>query len=212
MSRIQAILFDMDGVLIDAASWHYDALNAALQPFGLSIGLDEHLTTFNGLSTRQKLEVLSVSRGLPRKLHEFVNKQKQKHTQALIAARCRPVFHHRYMLSRLRREGYVLAVCSNAVRETVDAMIGEARINEFFAFTLSNEDVKKPKPAPDIYLEAMARLGRQPQECLVIEDNSHGIAAARAAGARVVEVSDPDDVTYDRVAEALARYRLESVQ
>ncbi len=203
MSKIKAILFDMDGVLIDAGGWHYDALNIALQPFGLMIGQDEHLSTFNGLSTRQKLEILSVSRGLPRGLHRFINQQKQKHTLALIAARCRPVFHHRYMLGRLRREGYGLAMCSNAVRETVDAMSRQARIAEFFSLTLSNEDVKDPKPAPDIYLEAMRRLGCRPQECLVVEDNANGITAARAAGAHVLEVSDPDDVTYDRVAEAL---------
>lgn len=203
MRKVKAILYDMDGVLIDARDWHYEALNLALTPFGMPISRDEHLGTFDGLSTRQKLEILYRARGMPRGLHAFINALKQKHTQALIAAHCRPVFHHRYMLARLSRENFRLAMCSNSVRESVDAMARQASIDEFFEFTLSNEDVKNPKPAPDIYLEAMRRMGCAPDECLVVEDNANGIAAARAAGAHVLMVGDPDDVTYDRVMGAL---------
>lgn len=193
----------MDGVLIDACDWHYEALNAALQPFGMTITPDEHRSTFDGLSTRQKLEMLHHARGLPKGLQIFINVLKQKHTQALIAARCHPVFHHRYMLARLKREGYRLAMCSNSVRVSVDAMASHAGITDFFEFTLSNEDVCKPKPAPDIYQEAMRRLDCTPEECLVVEDNANGIAAAYAARAHVLEVGAPDDVTYDRVITAL---------
>jgi beta-phosphoglucomutase-like phosphatase (HAD superfamily) len=194
----------MDGVLIDARDWHYEALNSALQPFGLLISRDEHLSTFDGLSTRQKLDILSRARGLPKGLHSFINGLKQKHTQALIVARCHPVFHHRYMLARLKRENFHLAMCSNSIRQTVDTMARQAGIIDFFDITLSNEDVANSKPAPDIYLEAMRRLNVRPDECLVVEDNANGIAAARAAGAHVLEVADPDDVTYDRVFTALS--------
>ena len=62
---IKAILFDMDGVLIDAREWHYDALNQALNHFGFHISLESHLSTFDGLPTRKKLEILSKSVNLP---------------------------------------------------------------------------------------------------------------------------------------------------
>lgn len=201
MTQIKAILFDMDGVLIDAREWHYEALNLALAPFGYQIAHESHLATFDGLSTRQKLEILSTSYGLPEKLHEFLNKLKQQHTQELIASRCKPTFQHRYLLSRLKEEGYLLAMCSNSVRESVDAMSKNARIIDFFEFTLSNEDVSKAKPDPEIYNLAMDKLNVNPQECIIVEDNENGIAAARQSGAHVLEVSSPWDVNYQRVMQ-----------
>ena len=70
---IKAIIFDMDGVLIDAKEWHYEALNRALSLFGLSISRYDHLTTYDGLPTKKKLEMLSLERDLPRELHSFIN-------------------------------------------------------------------------------------------------------------------------------------------
>ena len=203
MRRIDAILFDMDGVLIDARHLHYEALNAALSPFGLEISHDAHLANFDGLSTRQKLAILSEARRLPAGLHTLINELKQKFTLAKIAVHCRPVFQHRYLLARLSHEGYRLALCSNSVRQSVDAMMHAANLDEFFDLTLSNEDIQLPKPHPEIYLEAAKRLDVQPDRCLVVEDNVNGIQSAKAAGMHVLEVADPDAVTYDRIADAL---------
>lgn len=203
MQRIDAILFDMDGVLIDARHLHYEALNAALSPFGLEISHDAHLANFDGLSTRQKLAILSEMRGLPTGLHGLINDLKQKFTLAKIPSHCRPVFQHRYLLSRLAQEGYRLALCSNSVRQTVEDMLRAADLIEFFELTLSNEDIQSPKPHPEIYTEAAKRLNVQPDRCLVVEDNINGIRAAKAAGMHVLEVADPDAVNYDRVATAL---------
>jgi HAD superfamily hydrolase (TIGR01509 family) len=203
MDQIDAILFDMDGVLIDARHLHYEALNAALSPFGLEISHDAHLANFDGLSTRQKLAILSETRGLPAGLHALINELKQKFTLAKIPSHCRPVFRHRYLLSRLVQEGYRLALCSNSVRKTVDEMMRSADLDTFFDLTLSNEDIRYPKPHPEIYLEAAQRLNVQPDRCLVVEDNVNGIRAAKDAGMHVLEVADPDAVTYDRVTTAL---------
>jgi beta-phosphoglucomutase len=203
MTKIDAVIFDMDGVLIDARDWHYEALNNALALFGMSISRDTHLSTFDGLPTRKKLEMLSRSRGLPKGLQSFVNALKQKHTAVKIATFCRPVFQHRYMLSHLQRIGYRLAVCSNSIRATMDSMMSHAALDEYFEVTLSNEDVKHPKPAPDMYVEAMRRLGVAPGSCLIVEDNTNGIEAARAAGAHVLEVASPDDVTWARISKQI---------
>jgi beta-phosphoglucomutase len=212
MAKIKAILFDMDGVLIDGRDLHYDALNAALAPFGMPISRDAHLTNFDGLSTRQKLLNLSETLGLPVGLHGIIHDLKQRHTQTKINLHCRPVFHHRYMLARLRREGYRLALCSNSVRASVDSMTRCASIAEFFEFTLSNEDVDNAKPAPDIYLEAVRRMNLAPTECLAVEDNANGIASAKLAGVEVLVVADPDDTRYERVAERLDAIHREAVR
>ncbi|WP_448192912.1 HAD family hydrolase [Azospirillum sp. sgz301742] len=201
---IEAVLFDMDGVLVDARDWHYEALNKALKLFGMEIGIDDHLATFDGLPTRRKLEILSRSRGLPAALHGFLNDLKQRYTEEIVSVRCRPVFHIQYALGRLRRDGYRIVVCSNSIRNTVNRMMELSALDQHLEFTLSNEDVAHAKPHPEIYEAAMQRLGLPPGHCLIVEDNENGIAAARASGGHVLEVSGVEEVTCDRIAAAIA--------
>src|SRR6476469_7409455 len=103
---VQAVVFDMDGVLIDAREWHYEALNRALSHFGLAISRFDHLVSYDGLPTRTKLEMLSREHGLPVQLHDFINGLKQDFTLETVARECRPTFAHEYALSRLRQDGY----------------------------------------------------------------------------------------------------------
>lgn len=200
---IKAVLFDMDGVLIDAREWHYLALNDALELFGMPISRDEHLAVYDGLPTRRKLEILSQTRNLPRMLHDFINELKQTRTMELTLQNCRPVFHHQFALSTLKRDGLKIAVCSNSIRKTVEVMMSQSDLLQYLDFFLSNEDVERPKPDPDIYTRAIARCGLTPSECLIVEDNDHGIQAARRSGAHLMIVGGVRDVTYDRVREAI---------
>lgn len=196
---IKAIIFDMDGVLIDAKEWHYDALNRALGLFGMEISKYDHLVTYDGLPTRKKLEMLSRERGLPEALHGFINDMKQDYTMELTYAKCKPIFHHHYALSRLREHGYRLAVCSNSIRNTVEVMLNKADLIQYIEFYLSNQDVTKPKPSPEIYTKAIGRMGLQPAECLVVEDNPNGIKAAQDSGAHVLIVNETTDVNYTNI-------------
>ena len=201
---IRGIIFDMDGVLIEAKDWHYEALNRALRLFGYEITRYEHLTTYDGLPTRRKLEMLTIGSGLPAQLHDFINEMKQVYTMELVHTRCRPRFTHEYALSKLRADGHRLAVASNSVRATVQLMMRMASLDGYLDVMLSAEDVARPKPDPDIYVEAMRRLGIAPEECLVIEDNEHGVRAARAAGAHVMEVAEVDEVNLETIRHRLA--------
>lgn len=201
---IKAILFDMDGVLIDAKEWHYETLNSALAVLGMNISRTEHLAVYDGLPTRKKLEILSRTQGLPPRLHDFLNALKQKMTYQVIIEKCRPLFHHEYALGRLTREGKRVAVCSNSVRSTVETMMQQSNLLKYLDFFLSNQDVSKAKPDPEIYLTAIDRLKLQPSECLILEDNDHGIQAARSSGAHVMVVGSVNDVTYDRISNEIA--------
>ncbi len=201
---IKAILFDMDGVLIDAKDWHYDALNRALGHFGFTISRDSHLSTFDGLPTRQKLAILTKSRGLPEGLHEFLNALKQSYTMELSHQRCKPTFHHQFALSRLKTDDYSIAVCSNSVRQSVEAMMQLAGLSPFIDTMLSNEDVSKAKPDPEMYTRAMEILGVTPTECLILEDNDHGLQAAVASGGHIMEIGVPADVTYQAITARIA--------
>jgi beta-phosphoglucomutase len=197
---VRAVVFDMDGVLIDAREWHYEALNRALGHFGLAISRFDHLVTYDGLPTRAKLEMLSREQSLPRELHAFVNELKQRYTMELVWQHCRPVFQHEYALSRLKLDGYLLGLASNSIRPTIDEMMRKAALDRHLDVVLSNEDVRAGKPDPEIYVKAIAELRLQPHEVLVVEDNDKGVRAATAAGAHVLQVREPADVTYSLIA------------
>ena len=199
MNKIKAILFDMDGVLIDAKEWHYLALNRALKLFGHEITRYEHVHAFDGLPTKEKLKMLSESGVLPEELHSFINQLKQKYTVEEINNKCKPMFHHEYALSHLKQEGYKCAVCSNSIRNTIIQMMEKADLLQYLDLILSNEDVKMSKPNPEIYVTAMEKFGLEPEECVIVEDNENGIKAAVASGGHVLRVNDVYDVTYDNI-------------
>jgi HAD superfamily hydrolase (TIGR01509 family) len=203
---IKAVIFDMDGVLIDAKEWHYEALNKSLSLFGYHISRYDHMVTYDGLPTRKKLKMLTLERGLPEELHPFISEIKQKFTVDCVHRLCKPMFCHEYALSKLKQEGYRLAVCSNAIRNSCRLMLEKAGLLRYLEFFLSNEDVVKPKPDPEIYNTAIKRLGMAPEECLILEDNEHGIKSAIASGANVFIVKTIADVTYDHLKRQIDRF------
>jgi len=205
MNKIKCIIFDMDGVLIDAREWHYEALNRALAIFGYEISRHDHLVTYDGLPTMKKLEILSSYSNLPKQLHQFINELKQIFTMDITMTKCSPSFCHEYAISKLKNEGYRMAVCSNSIRDTMSSMLSKAALIDYFDFYLSNQDVEKSKPHPEIYLKAIERFGVLPSECLVLEDNANGIKAATEAGAHVMQIHQVTDVNYANISKFIQK-------
>ena len=197
--KIRAILFDMDGVLVEAKEWHYESLNRALGLFGFAISRSDHLTTFDGLPTKRKLEILSLEQGLPTELHAFINDLKQAYTMELIYTRCRPIFAQEYALANLKAEGYKIAVCSNSIRQTVVAMMERSGLSGYLDYVVSNSDVSHGKPNPEMYLNAMKFFELDPSECLILEDNENGIKAATAAGGHLMIVSEVGETNLENI-------------
>ena len=204
--KIKAIVFDMDGVLIEAKDWHYEALNRALRLFGYEISRYDHLVTYDGLPTSRKLEMLSLEKGLPRGLHQFINDMKQRYTMDIVNVQCAPLFTHEYALSRLKSEGYRLAVASNSIRSTVQLMMKRSNLLDYLEFFLSNQDVQKAKPDPEMYTTAIERLGLLAREVMVVEDNHNGIQAAMAAGTHVMKVETIYDVNYENIVKHIRMF------
>jgi len=194
--KIKVIIFDMDGVLIDAKDWHFESLNKALGIFGNEISRYDHLVTFDGLPTKKKLEMISLEGGFPNGLHSFVNDLKQQYTMDIVYSKCKPVFQHQYALSKLKNSGYNLAVCSNSIRNTIETMMEKSGLATYLDFIISNQDVKHGKPDPEMYNKAISKLELKPNECLIVEDNENGIKAALASGANLLKVENPNDVHY----------------
>lgn len=206
MAKIKAVIFDMDGVLIEAKDWHYEALNKALGLFGMQISRYDHLVTFDGLPTKKKLEMLSMERNLPQGLHNFINQMKQLYTMQIVYTSCKPTFIHEYALSKLKSAGYKLAVCSNSIQATIETMMQKSALLQYLDFYLSNQDVKKPKPDPEIYNKAIGRLQLKPDEVMIVEDNDHGIKAAKATGANVMIVQSVLDVNLDNIKSHIKHF------
>lgn len=204
MNKIKAVIFDMDGVLVDAKEWHYEALNQALAHFGHTIEKHEHLKIFDGLPTRKKLQILSTDWGFPLGLHELVNSLKQLYTIDIANLRCKPTFQHEYALSRLKATGYRIAVCSNSVRNSVETMMKRTCLDPYLEFIISNEDVTHAKPDPEMYTKAIGQLSLRPEQCVIVEDNENGIRAAKASGAHVMIVNTVDDVNFSRIFDFIS--------
>lgn len=203
---IKAILFDLDGVLVDAKDLHFRALNKALKAVGPEyvISRGEHVEIYEGLPTRTKLRMLTERKELPESAHDTVWSLKQVYTRELAEGLTYDE-RLRNVLFRLKWDGLRLYCVSNSVRRTVRELLERVGVLDLFDGTLSNEDVTKPKPDPEIYLLAMQSAGLEPSECLVVEDSPVGRHAATASGAFLFEVDGPGDVTYEAIQEAVDR-------
>jgi beta-phosphoglucomutase len=200
---IKAVVFDMDGVLIEAKDWHYEALNKALALFGYTISRLDHITTYDGLPTRRKLEMLTIERGLPSELHGFINEMKQFYTMEIVHTQCKPRFTQEYALSSLKARGYKLGLASNSIRSTMEIMMKKACLDGYLDVKLSNEDVQRPKPDPEIYNKVIRSLSVLPGETLIIEDNENGIRAAKGSGAHVLMVRHVEEVNFQNIMQAI---------
>ena len=197
INKYRAVLFDMDGVLIDARDWHYEALNEALQLFGLEIHRSDHLNRFDGLSTKQKLMMLSEDGLLPVELHKTIEAVKQDRTLRIAAQKCFPNVSHQILISRLKHSGFKVGLVTNSIRKSTEFMLEYAGLLHFMDVVITNEDVAQGKPSPDGYNLAMSKLGVSPSETLVVEDGEYGIMAAESAGIEVIKVKDPSAVSID---------------
>lgn len=196
---IKAIIFDLDGVLVDADKIHFDALNKSLTIHDISpISWQEHLTIYKGLPTAKKLEILTERKGLSKELHQVLKDTKQRVTSGLLYQLCKPDLEKIEMMRLLKRK-YRLYVCSNAIRNTVDLMLKYSALYFCIEDSLSNEDVTTPKPNSEIYLKAFRKLGLEPTECLIVEDSDVGYKAAMDSGAFVCKVDGPEEVNYYRI-------------
>jgi HAD superfamily hydrolase (TIGR01509 family) len=197
---IKTIIFDLDGVLVDAKEIHYDSLNRALGEY--SITWDEHLSIYDGLKTSQKLDILHERKNLPKNNFKKIWDDKQLYT--LQNLRKLNFNNDLYTtMTMLVNDGYKLAVCSNSIRKTVLTVLSKLGIIEFFDLILSNEDVQNSKPHPEIYWKAISMVGCLPEETLIIEDSPYGLLAASRSKSNVFRVKSPVDVTYVNILKKI---------
>ena len=197
---IKLIIFDLDGVLVDARELHYNALNKALEAIDKKyvIYREEHLSTYDGLSTTKKLNLLTKKKRLPKELHDSVWKLKQEMTCQIIDG-FRIDSRIQSILRSLKSEGYVIACATNSIRETAKLQLIRKGFFEYIDFMYSNQDVKNPKPNSEMYMRCMIKAGVNPNETLIVEDSHIGRKGAIASGGVLCGVKNTTEVTYDKI-------------
>lgn len=207
MNNIKLIIFDLDGVLVEAKKIHYDCLNDALGE-DFKISWDEHLSIYDGLKTNEKLEILTKNKGLPIDRHYEIWSKKQKLTIKSFND-LKPNQIIKETICKLSDEGYKIACCSNSIRKTVLTVLSKLGLIEYMDLILSNEDVKNSKPHPEIYWKAISVMGILPEETLIIEDSPHGLLAANRSKSNVMRVESTKDVTYKNIEKYLKGEKME---
>jgi len=201
MSKVKLIIFDLDGVLVEAKNIHYEALNEALGD-RYAISWNEHLSTYDGLKTTQKLDMLSEKKGLPIDSHRDIWEHKQELTLEKLRA-LEPNGGLIQCMGNLVSEGYKIAVCSNSIRKTVLTVLSKLGIMEFMDLVISNEDVKNSKPHPEMYWKAISMMSCLPEETLIVEDSPYGLLAASCLKSHILRVKNTTEVTIDNINNKL---------
>lgn len=195
---IKALLMDLDNTLVNAAEWHYVSLNRALKKVaGIEINYDEHISIFNGLPTKKKLEKLTELGRVDKLAHTQIYNLKQEYTKEVIKELAKPdqikIKFHKY-----NRWNNLKTCCvTNSITETAILMLEYTGQLEFMDFVISNECVRNPKPIAEGFICAMVRYGFYPQECIIVEDSPIGIQCALTTGANVWKIKDSNEVTIE---------------
>lgn len=198
---INTIIFDFDGVLASLKEVHYLSLNKALELIDQKfiISEEEHNLIYDGLSTKKKLDLLEINKGLPKDRKQEIFNNKQNFTIQCIED-CLSFNQNLFdLLKKLKSENYKLYIASNAIRQTIILGLTKLGILDLFDRIYSNEDVSCQKPNPQIYLKCIVDACVLPKETLIVEDSKHGRESAMLSGAYVCGVDNPNDLTYEKL-------------
>jgi HAD superfamily hydrolase (TIGR01509 family) len=194
------VIFDLDGVLIDSRDMHYEALNCALEKVDpkYKISKDEHLSSYDGLPTSRKLAMLTESKDLPVEKHQQVWEDKQKATLEIFSH-----LEHDYELmhyfQQLKSKDYQVAVASNSIRNTVKLVLLKLGLLEFIDYYVSNEDVVKNKPFPEMYWKCMTACNALPKDTVIFEDSHIGRQGALDSGSHLVPIENRYDLNQSKI-------------
>jgi HAD superfamily hydrolase (TIGR01509 family) len=194
------VIFDLDGVLIDSREMHYEALNRALGnvSWDYVISREEHLSLYDGLPTSRKLAILTEKKGLPTDKQQKIWEDKQKETLEIFSD-----LEHDYELmhyfQQLKQRGYQVAVASNSIRNTVKLVLLKLGVLEFVDYYVSNEDVTRNKPFPEMYWKCMIACNALPKDTVIFEDSHIGRQGALDSKSHLIAIENRDDLNQEKI-------------
>jgi HAD superfamily hydrolase (TIGR01509 family) len=198
-----AVIFDLDGVLVDSERLWNGAKQALVRESG-GRWRDDAPTAMIGMSSPEWSAYLRDELGVPRELEE-INRDVVARMERLYRSKL-PLLPGAVDAVRALQTRWPLGLASSSNREIIDLALQVSGLTDAFAATVSSEEVARGKPAPDVYVEAARRLDVNPARCVAIEDSSNGLRAAAAAGMAVIAAPNPHyPPSEDALALAYAR-------
>lgn len=193
---IELVIFDMDGVLVDACEWHRVALNEALKEIcNYEISLEDHYNIFNGTPTKVKLKKLSEMGVVKESDFEKIEEIKQQKTVEAINRLASVRQEKIELMHFLKSKNIKIACYTNSIKMTAKLMLEKTGVFEYLDLLVTNQDVREPKPSPEGYLLCLEKLNINKNNAIIIEDSPKGIQAARSSGCYFIQVNNPEEVT-----------------
>lgn len=186
---VQAVIFDLDGLLVDTEIICYQILKEILARFGHPFALEKYTRSFSGkpetVNAAQLVEAYKLPWTAAEALERILRREEELHAQGV---ELKP--GAKELLAYLQETGRGVAMASSSTRERALNLLDQHGVTGYFQQFVFAGEVERGKPAPDVFLKACEKLGRAPGDCLVLEDSEAGIQAAHAAGIPVICVPD----------------------
>ncbi|NLW56577.1 MAG: HAD family phosphatase [Firmicutes bacterium] len=215
---LEAVLFDMDGVLIDSEPWHLEANRELCAELGFKLRMEEY-ANFIGKSSSEKWTYFKTKYDLGPTVPELVERENRKNIQMIPDNGEGLIKGVLPLLQTLQERGVGCGVASSSPLAYIEAVLEKYKLYPFFQAVVSGENMAKGKPAPDIFLHTAKLLGAHPEHCVVIEDSEHGVQAAKAGRMKCIGFKNknsgeqdlsPADLIVDSL-EAISFHSLESL-
>ncbi|MCS7461071.1 HAD family hydrolase [Paenibacillus doosanensis] len=200
---MKAVIFDMDGVLINSEPLHFKVEQMAFNRLGIPADMEE-LESYVGMTNPDMWSRVKEKHNLEASLEELIEWQVQMKLNELQQSAEGPIDGVPELLGLLKDRRIAVGLASSSPKSFILAVLDKLGIAEYFSAVVSGEEVGKGKPAPDVYLRAAALLGVAPTDCVAVEDSRHGVRAAQAAGMKCIGFQNADSGSQDvSAAEAV---------
>ena len=204
MKMNKLIIFDLDGVLVDSREIHYEALNRALANVSEDyvININEHLSLYDGLPTSKKLTMLTEKKGLPVDRHQQIWEDKQKATFDIFYT-LENDHELMFYFQQFKNKDFSICVASNSIRNTVKIALIKLGLLEFVDYYVSNEDVNRNKPFPEMYWKCMTVCNAIPKNTVIFEDSHIGRQGALDSGANLIPIENRKNLSQLKIDQAI---------
>lgn len=212
---LEAIIFDMDGVLVDSEYTYFQSKSQILSEAGHEVE-DSYHFQFMGTTSDYMWEKMKQEFSLPLSVAEYIQQMTALRQAMIKRDGIRVIPHVQEFVKGLSQAGLKLAIASSSSLAEIKVNLAEIGLSEYFSEVVSTEEVEHSKPAPDVYLAAAERIGIMPENCLGIEDTKNGTGAVRNAGMVCVGFANPafpkQDLAFaDRVVSSFAELDADSL-
>lgn len=182
---MRAVIFDMDGVIIDSEPIHFEVDMQTMRDLGFDISSEE-LEKYVGTTNEYMFSDLKNKYNIKQSIEEIINYKVELTKKKVIQSDLEPIEGIKELLVDLKNKNISTAIASSSPRNFIDVVVSKFNLQDYFNFIVSGEEVHNGKPAPDIYIETAKKLGLPPEKCTVIEDSRNGVLAAKAAGMKCI--------------------------